>query len=113
MPGDCCPSCVPEPPDACEKGRAAYVDLRAQLVDKYGSITCNSSAECALVQEDNLYQFACPIALPSSTTESFKSNIQQAEVSCSSCRLTDRAPILCETVIAACVNGRCTAQLTG
>jgi len=108
--GDCCPSCVEDPPDACAQGLATYAQIRDQLIDKYGSSGCNNSSECGLVQTDNACEFACAVALPSSTLQSYASNMENAALGCSSCPPAEVPPMLCDPVIAACVNGHCTAQ---
>jgi hypothetical protein len=107
VPGDCCPSCVMNPPDVCARGQAAYSDLRAQLLDKYGSSGCSNSADCTLVREDNACSFVCFVALPSSTADNFMTNLDSSASGCSTCEAP--AHPTCAGEVAACVNGKCTS----
>lgn len=106
-PGDCCPSCVANPPDACEQGQQTYDELRAALIDKYGSSGCKDSSEYTLVAENNACSASCPIALPTATAANFTSNLANAALDCATCDIPE--PESCPGAIAACVNGKCVA----
>ena len=107
IPGDCCPSCVANPPDACEEGQKTYAELRAALIDKYGSTGCKNSSECTLVAESNACAASCPIALPTTTASNFTSNLDNAARDCATCDSPEPSP--CPSAIAACVNRKCVA----
>ena len=105
IPGDCCPSCVADPPDACEAGQASSAALRDALIEKYGSESCKNSSECTLVVENNACAVSCPIALPTTTISNFTVNLENAAHACASCDVPDAPP--CPDAAAACVNGEC------
>jgi hypothetical protein len=106
VPGDCCPSCLTDPPDACEMGMQAYDQLREALLEKYGSLGCVNSTECTVVHEDNACAASCGIVLPSVTASSYVDNLSSAAVGCSTCE--PPFPIPCPAGgPAACVNGKC------
>ena len=109
--GDCCPSCIPDPPDACTQGHTAYAELRSQLLQKYQSTSCQNSTDCALALEDDACAYSCNIPLPSSTLASFTQNLENAASGCTSCAPPDRAQ--CDAQVPACVNGRCAAAYAG
>jgi len=107
IPGDCCPTCVADPPDACETGQALYADLKEALVDKYGSSGCKNSSECSIVYENNDCVATCGVALPTSTVMNYTNNLDNYAAGCATC--SPPAPILCPASVAACVNGKCVA----
>ncbi len=107
VPGDCCPSCVADPPDACATGQTTYADVRAALLEKYGSSGCSNSSDCTLVSEYNACNVACAVALPVPTAVNFTSNLDALGKDCATCPAP--AEIDCEAQVAACVNGRCVA----
>jgi len=107
VPGDCCPSCVADPPDACTTGQMEYADLRAALLDKYGSSGCANSSDCTLVSEHNACNVACNVALPAVTAVNFTSNLDARATDCATC--PPPAELDCEAQLAACVNGHCVA----
>jgi hypothetical protein len=106
LPGDCCETCVADPVDACESGQAAYAQLRGALLEKYSSLGCRNSTECGLVTDEPACITACPVALPTSTIESWESNTAAAADACSTC-LALPGPVLCKPVVASCINGLC------
>jgi len=82
--------------------------MRTSMITKYSSNGCKNSSDCVLVPENNLCAWNCDIALPSSMSGSFVSNLtQNAQSYCATCP-TATAP-QCEQMIAACVNGKCIA----
>ncbi len=107
-PGDCCPTCQPDPPDACAQGQAAYMDLRASMLEKYGSSGCMNSSDCVTVVEDNACASTCGAILPASTAMFFESNIANAADACSTCPPIEPKP-QCPAMTPGCVNGKCTA----
>ena len=105
-PGDCCRTCVADPPDACVEGQKAYETLRQQLLAKYGSGSCKNSAECSLVKEDNRCASGCNVALPTQSISNWTNNLNSnAKSNCASCPAP--AQIECNPQVAACVNGKC------
>jgi hypothetical protein len=108
LPGDCCPTCVADPLDACKKGQKAYEDLRKQLLDKYGSTKCQNSLDCTLVTEINACTTTCNVPLPTSYATSYRDNLaSSAKSNCASCPPQD--PFTCERMVASCLNGKCVA----
>jgi hypothetical protein len=105
--GDCCPSCVADPPDACAMGQMTYTGLRMALLDKYGSSGCSNSADCTLVLENNACNVSCGVALPNATATNFADNLAKLAPGCASCPAPATAD--CGPVLASCVNGRCMA----
>jgi hypothetical protein len=106
--GDCCPSCVADPPDPCTTGQQSYASSRQSMIDKYSSSGCNNSTDCVIVSENNACAFSCGVALPSKMSSSFQSNLDsQAATSCSTCKPPLVTP--CIAQVAACVNGKCVA----
>ena len=73
--GACCPICVADPPDPCTQGQQNYAAFRASLLDKVGTVKCQNSTDCVLLQEDNACGVVCNVALPSSTADSFQYNL--------------------------------------
>lgn len=104
-PGDCCPSCVADPPDACATGQQVYAGLRATLLDKYGSSGCSNSTDCTLVSENNACSIACNVVLPLSTAHNFVDNLDSLAMGCATC--PPPGEVDCKAQAAACVNGRC------
>jgi hypothetical protein len=105
VPGDCCPSCVADPPDACATGQQVYADVRAMLLDKYGSSGCSNSTDCTLVSENNACSVACSVVLPLSTAHNFVANLESLAAGCATC--PPAGEVDCKAQAAACVNGRC------
>ena len=105
--GDCCPSCVADPPDACATGQQVYADVRAMLLDKYGSSGCSNSTDCTLVSEDNACSVACNVALPLSSAHNYLPNLDSLATGCATCE--PPGEVDCNAQAAACVNGRCVA----
>jgi len=105
--GDCCPTCVDDPPDACETGQEIYDDLKDALLEKYGSTGCKNSSECTIVYEANACAATCGVALPTSTAESYSSNLDNYAAGCETCDPPSVPP--CPAAVAACVNGKCVA----
>jgi hypothetical protein len=82
--------------------------MRKSMIDKYSYNGCKNSSDCVLVPENNLCAWNCDIPLPSTMSSSFVSNLTQtAQSSCATCPTP--APVLCEQMVAACVNGKCVA----
>jgi len=108
VPGDCCPSCLVNPPDACEMGKQAYEQTREALLDKYGSLGCANSSECTVVGPVvDACAFSCPIVLPTVAASSYDDNLNAAAEGCATCDVP--LPIPCPMPgPAACVNGKCT-----
>lgn len=105
-PGDCCPSCIADPPDPCLQGQKSYAELRAQMLEKYGSTGCKNSSDCTLVLEDTACGFVCNTPLPSTLATSFVSNLENlAGNYCGACSAPTRAE--CVPLFPACVNGKC------
>ena len=106
--GDCCPTCVPDPPSACTQGQQSYASMRTSMITKYSSSGCKNSSECVLVSENNRCAWSCNIPLPGTLSSSFVSNLNSTALSgCATCVApTDPA---CEPMLPACVNGRCIA----
>ena len=48
LPGDCCPSCVPDP-DACSQGAAAYQALLEQLLAQPSALSCSKDSDCTIL----------------------------------------------------------------
>lgn len=108
LPGNCCPSCVEDPLDACKKGQKAYEELRKQLLDKYGSTKCQNSLECTLVLESNACTTVCNVPLPTSTVRNYQDNLtSSAKTNCGNC--PTQPPVMCERMVATCLNGKCAA----
>jgi len=108
LPTDCCASCVPDTPDPCLKGQQDYVALRTQMLDKYGSVGCQNSSDCTLVLESNACAAVCNVPVPNSMVETLQSNLRSSAATyCGGCPTP--APVLCERMVPACVNGRCAA----
>jgi hypothetical protein len=105
--GACCPICVADPPNACTQGQQTYAALRTQLLDKYGSTKCQNSSDCVLLLESNACGVFCNVALPSTMTNSYQSNLASAATGCATCPTP--APALCELMVPACVNQKCVA----
>jgi hypothetical protein len=104
--GDCCPTCVADPPDRCVQGQKSYAELRGQLLEKYGSSGCKNSSDCALVLEDSACGYVCNTALPAILVDSFVANLQSAgEGDCATCPAPSRNE--CVPLFPACVNGKC------
>ncbi len=105
-PGDCCPTCQPDPPDSCTVARDDYKTLRSALIEKYGSSGCMNSADCALAPESNACTTSCGVPLPRLTVNDFETNTMNAARDCSTC--PPPPDLDCALVLAACVNGKCT-----
>ena len=106
--GACCPICVTDPPDPCTQGQQNYAAFRASLLDKVGTVKCQNSTDCVLIQENNACGVVCNVALPSSAADSFPSNLSsQATQYCAAC--PKPAAVQCERMVPACMNGKCVA----
>ena len=106
--GDCCPSCVTNPTDPCLQGKQDYATVRQQMFDKYTSSGCKNSSDCTLVLESNACAQVCNVALPTIMASSFPSNLRSvAATDCATCPV--QAPITCDAMTPACVNGKCVA----
>ena len=106
--GACCPVCVDDPPDPCTQGQQNYAAFRATLLDKVGTVKCQNSTDCVLLQENNACDSVCNVALPSSTADSFESNLSsQATQACAAC--PKPVAVQCERMVPACMNGNCVA----
>ncbi|HKO51912.1 MAG TPA: hypothetical protein VJV79_29590 [Polyangiaceae bacterium] len=105
--GDCCATCIADPPDACAKGQEQYETMRSQLYEKYSSSGCKNSAECELAIEDNACSRSCPLVLPAQSVDNYLSNLNNAASGCATC--AEQPQPKCISVVAACVNGKCLA----
>lgn len=106
--GACCPICVADPPDPCTQGQQNYAAFRTSMLDKVGTVKCQNSTDCVLLEENNACGVVCNVALPSSTADSFQSNLSsQATQDCATCPTP--ASVQCERMVPACMNGRCVA----
>jgi hypothetical protein len=106
-----CPSCVPDPPDPCLKSQPDYSALRAQMLDKYGSVGCKNSSDCTLVLEDNACAAVCNVPVPNSMIDTLHSNLcSSAATYCGGC--PKPASVLCAQMVPACMDGRCVAANT-
>jgi hypothetical protein len=105
IPGDCCPTCAADPPDACATGQEIYANLKDALIEKYGSSGCKNSSECTIVYEYNACASTCGVPLPSSTAQSYSDNLNNYAAGCETC--PQPPPILCPAAAAACLNGKC------
>jgi hypothetical protein len=106
--GDCCPSCVANPPDPCLKGQQDYAAFRKELFDKYASVGCKNSKDCTLVLENNACAFVCSVPLPITTASNFPPNMAgMATGFCATC--PSPARITCDPMTPSCVNGSCVA----
>jgi hypothetical protein len=103
--GDCCPTCVNDPPDPCLVDQKNYADSRASMLEKYGSIGCSNSSDCTLVLEDTACAYVCNVALPTQTARTFTSN--SSTPWCSTCAAPPR--VTCPNQVPACLNGKCVA----
>jgi hypothetical protein len=104
--GQCCPSCVQDPADACKDGQAAYLTFRLQLIDKYTSVGCKASNDCAIVYENNRCVSNCGTALPVNLADSAQQNLRAAaESDCASCPPAEVPPCIPE--VASCIQGKC------
>jgi len=104
--GACCPICVADPPDPCTQGQQNYASFRASLLDKVGTVKCQNSTDCVLLQENNACGIVCNVAVPSSTADSFQSNLSsQATQACATC--PKPVAVQCERMVPACMNGKC------
>jgi hypothetical protein len=109
--GDCCPSCVPDPPDACSVGQKSYAELRDQLIEKYNSRPCMNSADCAVVLEDDWCSYTCNVTIESLEASSFVQNLSNSARACATCSPPARPA--CEAQVPACVNGKCVGVPAG
>ncbi|HSU40265.1 MAG TPA: hypothetical protein VLJ38_11875 [Polyangiaceae bacterium] len=105
VPGDCCPSCVADPPDACATGQQVYADVRAMLLDKYGSSGCSNSTDCTFVSESNACSVTCGVALPLSTAQDFTQTLGSLLTGCATCPAPSE--LVCKGYVAGCLNGLC------
>jgi hypothetical protein len=106
--GDCCPTCVPDSASLCAAGLKSYTVLRQQMLDKYGSVGCKNSSDCTLVVESNACAYVCNVALPIATASDFTPNLSgSAATYCANC--SPPAPVVCDPMAPACVNGKCVA----
>jgi hypothetical protein len=106
--GDCCPTCVADAASLCASGRKNYTNVRQQMIDKYGSAGCKNSSDCTLVLESNACAYVCNVPLPISTASNFAPNLSGTAVSyCANC--SPPAPVVCDSMAPACLNGKCVA----
>jgi hypothetical protein len=106
--GECCPQCVVDAPTACETAQTNYAAIRAQMIEKYSSVTCSNSSECVIVAESNACAWTCGYPIATSMADSLKSNLDSiATQSCATCPAP--TPVLCELMVPACFNGKCVA----
>lgn len=104
--GDCCPSCVANPPDQCTRGQKDYANTRQQMFEKYSSSGCRNSPDCTLVLESNACAYVCNVPLPKALSSSFTSGLQQlGATNCATCSAPTKTT--CESLIPACLNGKC------
>jgi hypothetical protein len=104
--GDCCPSCVPDPASLCTSGLKSYASLRQQVFDKYGSLGCKNSSDCTLVLESNSCAYVCNVPLPIAMASAFAPNLSSsANTYCANC--SPPAPVVCDSMAPACLNGKC------
>ena len=106
--GDCCASCVADPPDACVVGQQSYASMRASMLEKYGSLGCSNSTDCVIIPENNACALTCGIVTPSRMSTSFQDSLDtNAKSYCSMCKPPLAVP--CVSMLPACVNGKCIA----
>jgi hypothetical protein len=106
--GDCCPTCVADAASLCASGRKNYTVQRQQMLDKYGSVGCKNSLDCTLVVENNACAYACNVPLPIATASNFAPNLSGSAVTyCANC--PPPTAVVCDAMVAACVNGKCVA----
>ena len=78
------------------------------MLDKYSSAKCQNSMDCTLVMESNACAVVCNVPLPTVMASSYQDNLASAAKSnCASC--PPQATVLCERMVAACLNGKCVA----
>jgi hypothetical protein len=97
---------VPDSADACNQGKKAYAEFRAQLIEKSNSLGCNTSMDCALVYEINRCVSNCGTAFAVAVGPSAEQSLRSfAETNCASC-----PPVLvppCPPAFVYCTQGVC------
>src|SRR5207237_1443415 len=103
----CCPICRPDSADECRKGQEAYSEFRAQLIEKYNSVGCNTAMDCAVVYESNRCVSSCGTAFAVVIADSAEQNLRSfAESNCASCPPMPPPP--CAPSFVYCTQGVCT-----
>jgi hypothetical protein len=107
--GACCATCEPGPVDAaCARGQEQYRMFRAQLIEKYNSLPCETDADCKFVFDDNACVSTCGFVVTASQAVSTVTNLESAaEAGCKTC--PDPLALPCPFQVAVCSNGHCTS----
>jgi hypothetical protein len=105
-PGQCCPICVPDPVDTCAQGQKAYADFRMQLIQKYATAGCKTSADCTVVYEFNRCVASCGTAFPATLAASAEQNLRSfADGNCATCPPVVPPP--CPAPFVYCIQNAC------
>jgi hypothetical protein len=102
----CTFACVIDPA-ACDAGRQNYLAFRAQLVEKYGTLTCGVGDQCAVYYEQNTCASSCGLPVTMSALSDLASNLEgYAQMACNpACPPLPTPP--CDPNLPVCSNGHC------
>jgi hypothetical protein len=104
LPGECCATCVK---DDCAEQRKAYRELRAQLLEKYGSLGCMTDADCTVYYEKNACEVGCGVVVPGAAIGYLEMNLPSAAAHLCTPDCAPQ-PLPCEPPAAPlCEKGRC------
>jgi hypothetical protein len=112
LPGDCCPTCVPDKPSSCEEAKELYEKFRGDTFDKYGYLDC-AARGCAIAVETNRCAVTCGTLVSAIGREAIEAELElYAEATCSICPLPTE-PACLPKPPASCNVGECTFDVPG
>jgi len=107
-PTSCCPQCQVAP-RTCETQREEHRAFSSQLLAKYGTLTCQTSADCSLYYEINGCSSSCGYPLATAIIAEVDSLLaQHAQATCDAgCPPIPLPP--CPGTVVVCKDNRCTS----
>jgi hypothetical protein len=112
LPGDCCPSCVPDKPSSCEEAKELYENFRAHTFGKYASLSCTPRG-CAIAGESNRCAITCGTLVPAVGRDAIEEELALfAEATCSMCPLPTK-PVCLPKPPSSCNVTECTFDVPG
>lgn len=106
QPGDCCPSCVPDAQDPCTQGQERYAQLREELLAEDRAVGCATSADCALVIEENDCVYTCNTPVTRARAADFVTTLNATALdACVTCKAPEQND--CVSQIPFCLVGGC------
>lgn len=93
--------------DACDSGKAAYQQKRAQVVQKLSASGCKADADCGKLWETNACVSTCGVAAPAAGVDAATQELNAfAKDSCSSCAPIPVPPCVPPRPVQ-CIQGQC------